>query len=423
VKTQPTTPHQAKSDLLAQAFQDFDQAASVLQQSYAALTTRLQEMDLELAQTNATLRKHLKETDDMKAYLTAILESLDTGVLVADGGGVVTRCNAAAETMLGMPRALLEGRSTEEIMREAHMDRREYPLMLQGGTAVSMTETTLTDRGGQAIGTLHLLHDVTRVRHLEERLQRRNRLAAMGEMIGCIAHEIRNPLGSVELFASMLRKDLHELPHLRGYAEHISVAVEAMDRLLSNLLVYMKPDRSHPAWHETEALLHEAVTMASHVLSVSNIAVRIEPDRLVPRVWCDAAQLKQVLLNLILNAAQAMPHGGALTIAVRADRRRSAPDGAGLYLTVRDTGPGIKPEHRSRIFDPFFTTKEDGTGLGLAIVHALVEAHGGRIDVESVAGQGTAFIMTLPGKPERSGKAVLDSETEQAMPAGEERVL
>ncbi|MGD9726691.1 MAG: nitrogen regulation protein NR(II) [Nitrospiraceae bacterium] len=406
--------------LLARAFQDFDQAACVLQQSYAALTTRLRELDLELAQSNATLRKHLKETEEMRAHLTAILESVDTGILVTDRDGTVTRCNAAVEQMLGMPRASLEGRAAHDILRDANMDRREYPLVVHGGIAVSMAQTQLSDPAGHAIGSLHLFHDVTKVRHLEERLQRRNRLAAMGEMVGCIAHEIRNPLGSVELFASMLRKDLHDQPRLRSYAEHISVAVQAMDRLLSNLLLYMKPDRSQAARLEVEPLVQEALALAAHALSSASIEVRFDSDRLVSGLWCDAAQIKQVLLNLILNAAQAMPQGGLLTITARADGGRRQADAQTIRLTVRDTGPGIPPEHQSRIFDPFFTTKEEGTGLGLAIVHALVEAHHGRIDVESVLGQGTAFIVTLPGQPGASCEHARD-EMEQALPVGEEQ--
>jgi signal transduction histidine kinase len=161
--------------------------------------------------------------------------------------------------------------------------------------------------------------------------------------------------------------------------------------------------------------------MAAHALSAAGIDVRCESDPRARHLWCDAAQIKQILLNLILNATQAMPCGGTLTLTVRADRRRTPPDGSGVCVTVRDTGSGIAPEHQSRIFDPFFTTKDGGTGLGLAIVHALVEAHHGRIDVESVPGQGTAFIVTLPGKPRASGETDGDGETEQAMPVGEEQ--
>ena len=121
-------------------------------------------------------------------------------------------------------------------------DHGEYPLVLPTGVTIALSQSDLTDETGSLIGKLVLIHDVTHIRQLEDRLQRRNRLEAMGQMVGNIAHEIRNPLGSVELFASMLRKDLRDQPHLRTYAEHISVAVQAMDRLLSNPVSYTHLD-------------------------------------------------------------------------------------------------------------------------------------------------------------------------------------
>ncbi|MBX3237244.1 MAG: PAS domain-containing protein [Nitrospiraceae bacterium] len=391
-------PQQGQSELLTRAFHDFDQAATVLQQSYAALTTRLHQMDLELAQTNASLREHLRETEEMRAHVTAVLESLDTGVIVADRGDIIVRCNQSAERLLSIPQERLRGRTATEVLHEITKDHRAYPMILPNGVAIALSQTDLTDASGASIGRLVLIHDVTRIRQLEERLQRRNRLEAMGQMVGCIAHEIRNPLGSVELFASMLRKDLREFPHLRAYAEHISVAVQSMDRLLSNLLVYTRPDCSKAAWHDTEPLIVDVLTLAAHAISTAPIEVRFHLDPLVPQLWCDAAKMKQVLLNLVLNAVQAMPTGGTLTIGVTLQRAESA-DLSEVQVTVSDTGCGIAPEHLSRVFDPFFTTKDHGTGLGLAIVHALIEAHHGRIDVESVAGQGTTFIIVLPKGP------------------------
>jgi len=391
-------PQQGQSELLTRAFHDFDQAATVLQQSYAALTTRLHQMDLELAQTNASLREHLRETEEMRAHVTAVLESLDTGVIVADREDIVVRCNQSAERMLGIAQDRLKGRTATEILSEITKDQRAYPVILPSGVAIALSQTDLTDASGASIGRLVLIHDVTRIRQLETRLQRRNRLEAMGQMVGCIAHEIRNPLGSVELFASMLRKDLRDFPHLRIYAEHISVAVQSMDRLLSNLLVYTRPDCSKAAWQDTEPLIVDVLTLAAHSISTSPIEVRFQLDPLVPQLWCDAAKMKQVLLNLVLNAVQAMPEGGTLTIGVALQRAEST-DLAEVQVTVSDTGCGIAPEHLSRVFDPFFTTKDHGTGLGLAIVHALIEAHHGRIDVESSSGKGTTFIIVLPKGP------------------------
>ncbi|MGC3973764.1 MAG: ATP-binding protein [Nitrospira sp.] len=386
------------NDLLTRAFRDFDQAATVLQQSYDALTTRLQQMDLELAQTNASLREHLRETEEMRAHVTAVLESLDTGVIVADSQDVVVRCNHFAEQLLSVPQAQLRGRQASALLAEIRKDHGEYPLVLPSGVTISLSQTDLTDESGHLIGKLVLIHDVTRLRQLEDRLQRRNRLEAMGQMVGSIAHEIRNPLGSVELFASMLRKDLRDQPQLRSYAEHISMAVQSMDQLLSNLLVYTRPDCSRLGWHEAELLIREVLTLASHAIPPDSIEVRCQVHPIVPRLWCDGPKMKQVLLNLVLNAVQAMPNGGMLTLTA-CPAPPEIQELPAVHVTVSDTGTGIPAELQSRVFDPFFTTKDQGTGLGLAIVHALVEAHHGRIDVESSPGQGTSFLITLPRGP------------------------
>ena len=388
----------SNNDLLTRAFRDFDQAATVLQQSYDALTTRLQQMDLELAQTNASLREHLRETEDMRAHVTAVLESLDTGVIVADSQDVVVRCNHSTEQLLGVPQAELRGRRASAVLEEIRKDHGEYPLVLPSGVTIALSQTDLTDETGNLTGKLVLIHDVTRVRQLEDRLQRRNRLEAMGQMVGSIAHEIRNPLGSVELFASMLRKDLRDQPQLRSYAEHISMAVQSMDRLLSNLLVYTRPDCSRLGWHETELLIREVLTLAIHAIPPDSVEVRCQVHPLVTQLWCDGAKMKQVLLNLVLNAVQAMPEGGTLTLAA-CPAPPQLQESPAIQLTVSDTGMGIPAELQSRVFDPFFTTKDQGTGLGLAIVHALVEAHHGRIDVESSPGHGTSFLITLPRGP------------------------
>lgn len=411
-----------QNDLLTRAFQNFDQAATVLQQSYDALTTRLQQMDLELAETNASLRQHLRETEDMRAHVTAVLESLETGVIVADSQDLVVRCNHSTEHLLGISQAQLQGRRATEILQQIRKDHSEYPLILPSGIAIDLSQTDLTDASGALIGKLVLIHDVTRVRQLEDRLQRRNRLEAMGQMVGCIAHEIRNPLGSVELFASLLRKDLREQPQLKIYAEHISVAVQSMDRLLSNLLVYTRPDCSKAGWHATEQLIQEVLTLAAHAMAPASIEVCCRLDPQMSQLWCDGGKMKQVLLNLVLNAVQAMPEGGLLTIAVSA-APSPATEVPSIQLTVSDTGTGIPPDLQSRVFDPFFTTKDQGTGLGLAIVHALIEAHHGRIDVESSPGRGTSFVITLPRGPVQSALMPVRSAAPAGRSATPSRIL
>ncbi|MER3425007.1 MAG: hypothetical protein C4293_19030, partial [Nitrospiraceae bacterium] len=137
---------------------------------------------------------------------------------------------------------------------------------------------------------------------------------------------------------------------------------------------------------------------AAHEIERAQIEPRLLLDDGVERIWCDATQMKQVLVNLILNAAQAMPNGGTLSIRIF----RNGSSGSDLKIAVSDTGTGIDPAHVSRVFDPFFTTRDEGTGLGLAIVHAIVEGHRGRVEVESMLGHGTTFTIILPGGPQTS---------------------
>lgn len=392
VQSLPTTTDSA---LLREAFLSFDDAAATLQQSYQTLTCRLEQLDGELADRNEALGRNLRANEELREHLTAIVESLSTGLLVMDREGTITRCNQAGEQLLGLPRNQIIGRSLGSCLKEAKLDGNIYPLTTQQGAAVTLSQRALQTGDGSQAGSVVLIQDVTAVRELENRLQRRNRLEAMGEMVGRIAHEIRNPLGSIELFASMLRRDLTSVPALRGYAEHISSSVHMMNRLLTNLLLYTKPDCSHAEWHETEALILDALTLAAHAVANARIDIRLEVDHSASQIRCDEGQMKQVLLNLILNSIHAMPGSGTLTLSATLIEEQAV-GGPALRLSVSDTGVGIAAAAQSRIFDPFFTTRDDGTGLGLAIVHAIVEAHRGRIDVESVEGRGTTFSIVIP---------------------------
>jgi signal transduction histidine kinase len=393
-------------DLLQHAFESFDQAAATLQHSYRVLSERIEHLDLELDATNHALRAQLQANEDLRAHQAAVLESLTTGVIVADGADVIVQCNEAAERLLAASRADIVGERLATFLAALGLDAEQYPLYTAAGVPVALSHAVLRNGRGETGGRLVLIHDVSSVRRLEDRLQRRDRLAAMGEMVGRIAHEIRNPLGSIELFASMLRQDLRDEPTLHRYTTHISMAVESMDRLLSNLLYYTRPNRPRANWHAPELLVRDALTMASHATSRTGIEVRLDIEATAPMLWCDACQIKQVLVNLVLNAAHAMPDRGCITITGTADGPGVS---AGTRLTVADTGVGIKPEDLSRIFDPFFTTREEGTGLGLAIAHAIVEGHGGRLEVESRLGVGSRFTIVLPAPSPAAGTSAAAS--------------
>lgn len=230
---------------------------------------------------------------------------------------------------------------------------------------------------------------------LREKAERNLRLAAAGEMASRMAHELRNPLGSIELFAGLLKKNLVDDPEKQQWAIHISSAVSAMDYALTNLLLFTgKPIPSFQNQDITR-IIEEAKIFALPLLIQNRIEVMVRMEQITQPIRCDESLLKQVFLNLIINAVDAMPNGGTLTIdgeLCNFESREMA------KIRISDTGGGIPEELLSRIFDPFFTTKNKGTGLGLSIVHNAIQAHQGMIEVDSSKEKGTTFTIILPLK-------------------------
>ncbi|MEK7286219.1 MAG: ATP-binding protein [Nitrospirota bacterium] len=229
---------------------------------------------------------------------------------------------------------------------------------------------------------------------LREEAERNKRLAVLGEMSARIAHELRNPLGSIELFASLLSNGLSADAEKQSWAKHIHTAVSAMDYALSNMLLFTKKLTPHLQKTDLKKVIEEATLFARYLLDQKQIHLAQSTDALNEDVYCDEDLMRQIFLNLILNAIDALPQGGQLTI-------HAITDGKDVQILFSDTGFGMSDEVLSKIFDPFYTTKNKGTGLGLAIVYNAIVAHHGTIDVKSKVGEGTVFTVSLPINPER----------------------
>ncbi len=410
-------------NLLNQSIASFNGAAQKFETHYRNLEERVRELDLELEFKNRQLKKNLNEKEEVKNYLRNILESLTTGVIVLDLEEKISTFNRAAEYMTGLRSKDVMGKRIDKIMStdlfpnldlqpellmDVYSKNEVETIILQKGKDdiyVSLSSFPVTDPLGNKIGTALNLQDITQLKKLEEKANRSDRLAAMGEMAAEIAHEIRNPLGSIELFATTLKKDLEDFGELRILAEHISSGVRSMNNVISNLLLFIRPD------HRLEFQIFDILTPLNDSLSFScdlvesngrNIDVVTQYPFEPLLIHGDADLLKQVWLNLIMNAVQAMPDGGTLTISAKKVDCEST--GSSLAeIRFSDTGNGISEDSISKIFNPFFTTKTKGTGLGLAIVHNILKIHGGDIDVESSEKSGTECIVTLPlwrGKPD-----------------------
>ncbi len=224
---------------------------------------------------------------------------------------------------------------------------------------------------------------------LREQAERNKRLAALGEMSARIAHELRNPLGSIELFASLLKKGLSEEPEKQSWADHIHTAVSAMDYALSNMLIFTGKTNPHFQKTDLKRVIEEASLFATHLLKQKEIHFMQSLDALTEPIDCDEDILRQIFVNLILNAMDALPNGGSLKITAEESSQH-------VQIFVQDSGCGIPEDQVSKIFDPFFTTKNKGTGLGLAIVYSAIVAHHGTIEVMSRVSEGTVFTVTLP---------------------------
>lgn len=227
-------------------------------------------------------------------------------------------------------------------------------------------------------------------------MERNRRLAAMGEMGARIAHEIRNPLGSMALFASMLERDLEGDPDRKRLASHISKGVKTLDNLLTNMLIFAGAPAARRRNSDMREIVEDTFVMAT-THRKDGVTLRAVYDGPAEFPF-DAAMVRQMMINLVFNALDAVDDNG--TVSVRVSIDQGAPKW--MRIEVKDTGSGIKEADIDRIFDPFFTTKERGTGLGLAIVSTVVNAHKGVLEVSSKAGEGTAFVITLP---EEAGEA------------------
>ena len=237
-----------------------------------------------------------------------------------------------------------------------------------------------------------------RLKATEQRLIRSDRLASIGQLAASVAHEINNPLSGVLNFAKLMQRLVTDqgippdrVADFRRYLEHVANETAHCGRIVSDLLAFSRRSSPQREGRSLNDLVQKTVSLLAHKLELEGARIELELSPDLPLVPCDGSQVQQIVINLLINAAEAMPGGGAISVRTRA--------AAGVaVLEVADRGVGI-PEHvQARIFDPFFTTKEEGkgTGLGLAVVFGIVEAHGGSIDVESRVGEGTTFRVSLP---------------------------
>jgi two-component system NtrC family sensor kinase len=226
---------------------------------------------------------------------------------------------------------------------------------------------------------------------MEEQLRRSEKLASLGTLSAGVAHEINNPLTGILLFASIMKSDKRLDPTLLPDMERIISETQRCAGIVKDLLEFSRESLPEIEVTALEAILDEVVTFFHKQPDFSNIIIRKDYGGDLPQISVDPNQIRQVFMNLVINAGHAMPYGGILEISTF----RSV-DGKYICAAIKDSGDGISEENLARIFDPFFTTKSEGTGLGLSISYGIIENNGGKIEVKSRLGEGTTFTVMLP---------------------------
>ncbi|MBN2036973.1 MAG: PAS domain S-box protein [Chitinispirillaceae bacterium] len=398
---------------LQKAFVDFQLRAERLQQAYEAMREDFKNVNIELDKKNTELQQSLAVREEMQTYLNSILESMDNGVIGVDTKGVITHFNRAAaditgfspQEVLGRPYGTIFGRAMDhegillKVLHTGRPSKRDEKVVWRKDghpVPVSFQSAPLQDRSGTCLGAVEIFTDVSKIKALEGEMQQARTMAALGEMSAAVAHEIRNPLGAMGMWAELLERDLQPNDTRSRTLKKIIEGLSRLNKIVSNLLVYTRPVKADFRKVQLEILLEEVIDY-----------IEIEIERLghaitVSRAWdrkkktfvlADPEKMEQVIMNLCLNAIQAMPQGGGLTVAIEKPPHK---DHEFIGFSIKDTGTGIARDHIKKIFDPFFTTRENGTGLGLAIVKKFVESHRGYINAESKPGKGTALRVFIP---------------------------
>jgi two-component system, NtrC family, sensor histidine kinase HydH len=341
---------------------------------------------------------------DTSAFADEVVTHLPVGLIATDRAGRITFYNPVAETITGLPSADAKGRPQDNVLpvqlfdlmqkldSGATITEKEMECDFAGDRSVpvSISATRIINEVGELVGKILILRDLGEVRRLQDEIRRKEKLAALGGLAAGVAHEIRNPLSSIKGLATFFAAQFADGSESKEAAGIMIQEVDRLNRVITELLDFARPTDLRCATTDLEPLLLRSIQLIQKEAANQNVRIETHiPKKLCP-VMIDADRIAQCLLNLFLNAIQAMQHGGTLAVRCEAEEGRYA------HIAISDTGSGIQADHLNKIFDPYFTTKNKGTGLGLAVVGKIIEAHQARLKVESTPARGTTFTLRFP---------------------------
>jgi two-component system sensor histidine kinase HydH len=365
--------------------------------------------------------------DEMRTYTKNVQESMANGLITVDRSLRVATFNPNALDILRKSKEEVDGRPIyellplEEEIRRVLLDSEsvvEKEVKIAGEekekTFLALSVTPLKEPDSKIPrGAVVILRDMTMIRELEQKVIVSEKFAALGRLSAGVAHEIRNPLNSIRGFIQYFQKKLSLEEEDYRYTDLMLTEVDRLNRVISKLLAYSKPREPRLSIRSPEEVIDHCLRVVEREAAERGVVLehaQLSED--MPLVLMDTDQITQVFLNILINAIEATPKGGRVSVGYQVDERGR------LHIVVEDSGDGIPREHLDKLFDPFFTTKKKGTGLGLAIVKTIVEGHGGEIEVESEPETGTRFTVTFSIYEDPNEKAMEQPRSDVGLPAG-----
>ncbi|HOO56362.1 MAG TPA: ATP-binding protein [bacterium] len=354
-----------------------------------------------------------------------LLQTMSGGVVTINDRGEITSISADAEVILGFNARDMIGRDIKDMIpynrdnRKFHKVISETLEQRQTFSSQEMTITTdrreaipisistsfLRDHDNTLIGLIVSFEDVKHLRKIQEQMRIVDRLTMLGGLAAGIAHQVRNPLCSIRGLAQLLKENSETESLLTEYSNVILSDVDRIDRVVDRLLKFIQPSSSSWSFESLNEIVDDTILLSKHEIRKKEIELQIDYDDDLPMILCQRENLMQAIMNIVVNAFQAIDIQGRVSIRTRKSIGETEDSFGEICLEISDNGGGIAPEDMDRIFDPSFTTKEDGSGFGLAITKQTVEIHGGNIDFFSENGDGSTFTIWLPIKKQRNGEA------------------
>ncbi len=332
---------------------------------------------------------------NMEALTTLIVTQMPVGMIITDYDGNIVSLNNAAKKLLQLKKGENINKLKrldlffEELKITGTIAERELNIDLPTQKRNMIVSAFKINTEYENIAYMILFTDATRIKELESQLNRSRKLAALGQLAAGLAHEVRNPLSSIKGFAKIIANRTDKNKKTQHILTAFSQEINRLDRVITELLEFAKPTVLNRKNVSCISLINESLKMLEKQLKEKKIKVYVNVNPPNLEVYADGNKIVQALLNIFLNAIEAMEIGGILKVTAKKN-------GKEIVFCISDTGHGIAPEHLDRLFDPYFTTKPHGVGLGLANVHKIVEAHNGTIEVVGESGKGSTFTIKIP---------------------------